>query len=470
MLLTITTTHQSASDLSWLLHKQPDKCQAFSLGFGTAYVFYPQVSDTECSACLLLDVDPVALVRGRPGALESGPLDQYVNDRPYVVSSLMSVAISRVFASALNGTCNRRPELIDREFPLVAKLEVLPCRGGEGLLDGLFAPLGYGIEATRCPLDPVFSQWGESPYFSVALSKTTTLQTLLTQLYVLIPVLDNYKHYYVGESELTKLLEKGHRWLGGHPQREIITRRYLKYQGRLARRAIECLEEGDPSFQDIANPSPTEQQLEEPPKLNQQRMGAVIAALKAAGAKHVIDLGCGEGRLLRTLLSDKSFGRIAGMDVSSRTLERAAARLKLEELPDRQRKRIELIHGSLMYRDQRLTGYDAATVVEVIEHLEAYQLIAFERVLFEFARPQTVVLTTPNGEYNGKWAHIGATGKRHRDHRFEWTRDQFNSWADTICARFGYRARVLGIGETDEALGAPTQLGIFSQDINGGAQ
>jgi 3' terminal RNA ribose 2'-O-methyltransferase Hen1 len=134
-------------------------------------------------------------------------------------------------------------------------------------------------------------------------------------------------------------------------------------------------------------------------------------------------------------------------------------------MPPKQRERIELIHGSLMYRDQRLAGFDAAAVVEVIEHLDPPRLAAFERVAFEFARPGTVVLTTPNAEYNVKWPSLPAGRFRHRDHRFEWTREQFEGWATGIAERFGYAVRFVPVGPVDAAVGAPSQMGVFTRRV-----
>ena len=162
-------------------------------------------------------------------------LDQYVNDRPYVASSFLSVAIAQVFGSALQGRCKDRPELATTPIPLEARLDVLPVRGGERFLRAVFEPLGYEVEADRHPLDERFPEWGESPYFSVTVAKTTTLAELLTHLYVLIPVFDNRKHYFVGDDEMEKLLAKGEGWLAGHPEKEEIARRYLKFQPSLYR-------------------------------------------------------------------------------------------------------------------------------------------------------------------------------------------------------------------------------------------
>src|SRR4029077_4718848 len=175
----------------------------------------------------------------------------------------------------------------------------------------------------------------------------------------------------------------------------------------------------------------------------------VMAALRNRGATSVLDLGCGEGRLLRELLKDKAFAEIVGLDVSHRALEIASQKLRLEDLPRMQKERIRLIHGSLTYRDKRLAAYDAATVVEVVEHQDPPRLAAFERVLFEFARPQAIVITTPNVEYNVKFETLPAGKMRHKDHRFEWTRAEFQSWANTIATRFGYSVRFSPIWPED---------------------
>ena len=453
MLLTITTTHPPASDLGYLLHQHPDRCQSFDLSFGKVHVFYPEVSVERCSACLLLDVDPVGMVRGKNASFT---LAQYVNDRPYAASSFMSVAIAQVFGSALQGRCKDRPELAQTAIPLSARIDVLPVRGGERFLRGVFEPLGYLVDAIRCPLDERFPEWGESPYFAVTIRKTTTLADLLTHLYVLIPVFDNAKHYWIGEDEMEKLLARGEGWLAGHPEKEEITRRYLKYQPTLFRQALARLVQEEEPLADGDDERPadrTEDALEKPLSLNQKRLGSVVAALRASGAKRVLDLGCGEGKLIRELLKEKQFEEIVGLDVSIRALEVAQRRLKLERLPSKQADRVKLIHGSLMYRDKRLEGFDAAAVIEVIEHLDAPRLSAFERVLFEFARPRAVVLTTPNREYNVKWGTLGAGRLRHPDHRFEWTRSEFQEWAKTIAGRFGYTMRFVPVGTEDKSWG-----------------
>lgn len=463
MYLTISTTHSPATDLGYLLHKRPGKLHSVVLSFGTAHVFYPEATDARCTAALLIEVDPVELVR-KPGGPsgESGLLDQYVNDRPYASSSFTSVALARAFGTALGGRSNSRQELADTALPLEVYIPVLPCRGGEPLLRRLFEPLGYEIKANRLGLDEKFPEWGDSRYWGVSLLAEKRLRDVLQHLYVLLPVLDDEKHYWVGKDEIEKLLRRGQGWLAAHPEREEITRRYLKYQRRLMNEALARLSEDAQDPDETADAHAAEEVvLEDRISLNQQRMGSVLAALRQSGAKRVLDLGCGEGRLLSLLLADSSFGEILGIDVSPRVLEKAAERLHLSTLPPRKRQRIQLLQGSLMYRDSRLAGYDAAAVVEVVEHLDTPRLAAFERVLFEFARPATVVLTTPNREYNVKFETMPTDTLRHKDHRFEWTRAEFQSWANRVAATHNYDVSFLPVGGEDAVLGAPTQMAIF---------
>ena len=460
MLLTITTTHQPATDLGFLLHKNPARSLTAPMAFGSAHVFYPEATVDRCTAALLLDIDPIGLVRrkGRAQALE-----HYVNDRPYVASSYLSVALAHFYREAMAGKSKERAELALAALPLEACLDVVPSRGGPDLLRRLFEPLGYSVEARGYPLDETFPAWGASPYYSLKLTATMRLADLLTHLYVLIPVLDDDKHYYVGDDEVEKLLHRGEGWLNTHPERELIVSRYLRRLGKLTREAVERLtREEDPAAEDTAIARAAEEEaIEKPISLHAQRLEAVVVELKASGANRVLDLGCGEGRLIQLLMKEPQFTEIVGMDVSYRSLETARDRVHFERLPPRQQQRLTFLQGALTYRDARLAGFDAAAVVEVIEHLDPGRLAAFERVLFEAARPAQIVITTPNAEYNVKFASLPAGKFRHRDHRFEWTRAEFEAWANGVAGRHGYNVRYAPIGPLDEALGAPSQMAVF---------
>ncbi|EGO64676.1 3' terminal RNA ribose 2'-O-methyltransferase Hen1 [Acetonema longum] len=459
MLLTITYTRQPAADLGYLLHKNPSRPQTFDLSHGQAHIFYPEVTDERCTVVLLLDIDPLDLARGKRGSAAGGLFD-YVNDRPYVASSFLSVAIAKVFGTAMTGRCKDRPELAAQALPFQAGIVMLPCRGQTAMIRRLFEPLGYTVGAEDYELDEQFPQWGKSRYFNVTLTAAVRLQDLLRHLYVLIPVLDSDKHYWIGEAEIDKLLRHGEGWLAGHPERELIIGRYLKRKRNLVDQALNRLLPDVSAAEEEAGQLP-EEEAEDKRSLNEERLGTVVAALKSAQAKRVLDLGCGEGKLLALLLRDKSFEQLAGVDVSCSALERAKSRLKLERLSDLQRQRITLLQGSLTYRDQRFAGYDAATLVEVIEHLDPHRLAALEQVLFRFAKPHTVIVSTPNKEYNARYG-LTASDMRHRDHRFEWTRGEFAAWATRVAECYGYSVRFMPVGAADPEVGSPTQMGVFT--------
>lgn len=461
MLLNITTTHKPATDLGYLLHKHPDKLQSIDLSIGKAHVFYPENSEEKTTASLLLDIDPIDMVRGGRNLSWKGfSLGQYVNDRPYVASSFMSVAIAKAFSTAMNGTCNKKPELVNIKMPFEVNISVLPApKGGEMLIRKMFEPLGYQVEVERHVLDEKFVDWGESKYYSVKLKHIIALHELLSHLYVMIPALDNDKHYYISENETEKLLEKGKGWLAGHPEKEQITKRYLLNLRSLSRKALKQLND-DSETEELIEDAKTEE-VKKKETLHQKRLSLVLEKLKESGAKKVLDLGCGEGKLIRMLLKERQFEKIAGMDVSYQELTKCKDRLHWDEMAPRQKDRIELFQGALTYKDKRLEGFDAAAIVEVIEHLDENRLKSFERVVFECAKPKTVVLTTPNGEYNVLFENMEAETMRHTDHRFEWTRNEFETWAKQVAKTNNYTVQFLPIGGEDEKVGAPSQMAIF---------
>ena len=475
MLLTLTTTHRPATDLGYLLHKNPARTQSIELAFGHAHMFYPQASTERCTFALALDLDPVALVRGSGGG--DGLLDQYVNDRPYAASSFLSVAMARGLRSALNGKSDERPDLAETAIPLEAVITPLPVRGDKELIETLFAPLGYTIATEPIPLDPTWPQWGDSAYVTLRLKATCRVADLLNHLYVLIPVLDLKKHYYIDTGEVEKLLARGGAWLPKHPARETIAKRYLSRRRALAQSAIERLNESDPP-EDEPDPLAAEPQadadgiveapkargeegLEKPLRLHDLRLDTVTEVLKTHGCLRVVDLGCGSGKLLKRLLKEKQFTEILGVDVGLADLDMAAKRLRLDTMPDRQRGRIKLMQGALTYRDKRIAGFDAAALVEVIEHIDPDRLPAVERVIFEHARPGLVVVTTPNVEYNAKFETMKPGQRRHPDHRFEWTRAEFEAWATSVAGRFGYTVTFAPLGDVDAMLGPPSQMAVF---------
>jgi 3' terminal RNA ribose 2'-O-methyltransferase Hen1 len=469
--LTITNTRPPATDLGYLLVKHPDRLHEFALSSGPAYVFFPEASEQRCTAALLLEVNPAALAGrwGRRSTPEDFTLGRYVNDRGYAASSLLASALGRVFRSALRGICADRPELPATPIPIELRIPAVRCRGGAGLVTELFAPLGFAVEATPIALDPMYPEWGDSRYLNLTLRGQTPLSTALSAVYVLLPVLDDAKHYWVSPDEIDKLLRAGDGWLATHPSRDLIVRRYLAHNKNLTATALERLVEADGgTVADSVDPTveadaAVAEQGDDAPRtpLHKLRHQAVLAALAAANPNSVLDLGCGGGALLTELVRHRSYTRIVGVDVSTRALDIAARRLRLDREPERQRGRVTLLQSALTYRDKRLAGFDAAVLMEVIEHVDADRLPALARSVFGHARPGTVVVTTPNAEYNVRYD--GLTGQRHGDHRFEWNRREFGRWCGEVAARYGYSVTQQGVGDPDPDLGAPTQLAVFTR-------
>ncbi len=472
MLLTITYRGEKTQDLGYLLHKNPYRAQSFDLSFGNAYVFYPKVTDEETTAALLLDLNPIDLARGKLGSSEGGLFD-YVNDRPYVASSFLSTALVRVFGTAMNGKCEKRPELVEKPLDLTACIHMLPCRGNEELPKEIFEPLGYTVETRQTELDEVFPEWGGSPYIDLTIHGNVTVAALLNHLYVLIPVFDRQKHYFVSEEEIEKLLKHGEGWLNSHPARNKIVSRYFHVKRSYAHKAIDRLMESEPTDTEENGDETEEKEEQNVPteirekriSLNTRRLEAVKNAVLESGATSVIDLGCGECKLTSLLLEEKQIKRVGAADVAVHVLEKAKQVLRFDRMPPYKKNKLTLMQASLTYKDPRFSGYDAACVVEVIEHLDPQRLPAFERVLFEFAAPATVVLTTPNKEYNAHYEWLADDSLRHHDHRFEWSRDEFKKWTAHICEKFGYIVEISEIGDMDETYGAPTQMGVFRKCV-----
>jgi 2-polyprenyl-3-methyl-5-hydroxy-6-metoxy-1,4-benzoquinol methylase len=542
MLVTLTATRPAgaswpASDLGFLLAKNPARVQTFQHAFGRSRVFYPTARDEVCTAALMLEIDPVSLVRSRNLDSADFSLSQYVNDRPYAAGSLLAAALGQVFRSAIRGASKERPELAATPLPLEVRLPATPASAS--LIERMFAPLGWTVDARPIPLDPAFPDWGESRYCDVTLTGTKTVSETLSQLYVLLPVLDGSKHYWIAPDEVDKLLRGGQSWLPGHPDRNLIARRYLARRAGLVRSALarlaeiddaaeaeldnaidpERLEEADlldaeaeaataaaaalataavTAAVAVAAAAPQESAAADAPagpadaaqaasaapaeksaastdaeevvesddpsthkNLATQRREAVHAALKDVGGARVLDLGCGGGALLSSLLRDRYFTEIVGVDVSVSALKYASRKLRLDRQPERVARRLTLKQGALTYTDPSLKGYDAAALMEVIEHVDPPRLAALEHAVFASAKPGAVVVTTPNAEYNVRYETLEAGRMRHRDHRFEWTREQFSAWAERVGAEHGYSVEYRPVGEVDPELGPSTQMAVF---------
>jgi SAM-dependent methyltransferase len=403
MLLTLRTPEVRAGGFARLLRHGTEAVHAFDLPGGRAHLFRPSAEEV----AVMLELDPVT-----PGARPS-----FRGYTAYSAPEILGSALGRFFASALADE-DDVPQAVE------VRVSVLPCTAGEAVFSRIFAPLGYAVHATRRPLDPEQPRAGQGWLYVVALSGRQRLRDVLLHLRILLPFFSTDGLLRESGAGAMELWAEGRPWLETHPEREMLERRLL---GRAP-----------------------------PPELHDRRHEAVLAALKESGARRVLDLGCGTGPLLRRLLDEPQFDEVVGVEVERGALAQAAARL-----PPGGRGRV--LHGSLAYRDARLAGFDAAAIVEVIEHLDPPQLAAFEGVVWETARPATVVVTTPNAEYNTLFEYHRNGRLRHPDHRFEWTRAEFRAWAEGVSTRHGYGVRFGAAGPEDARVGPLTQMAVFGR-------
>ena len=473
-MLTITTTHQPATDLGYLLHKHPDKFQTFGMPFGNTHIFYPEASEERCTAAMILEIDPVRMTRrgDRGHSTPEHLIQEYVNDRPYAATSHLSTALAKVYGTAMSGRCDDRPELAQTAIPLEIRVASVRSHHGPDLIRQLFEPLGYQVETETPPMDPEFPEWGPGKHHNLTLiSNRYTLQETLGHLYVLLPALDNEKHYQIGKDEVNKLLKHGEKWLPKHPNQALIARRYLGHQRNLMNEADERLsaingpedeEEPETGTEEVQERAQREGDLERPLRLGDLRTMAVMETLRNSGAQSVLDLGCGRGQLLVHLVQEEQFKSITAVEVSQRDLEIARRKLRNRSITPDQRAKVKLIHSSLVYQDSRLKGHQAAAAMEVVEHIDPSRLDAFHETVLGAAQPQTLAMTTPNREYNVLFETM-ETPLRHRDHRFEWTRQEFQKWARDTAGKHGYGVEFSGIGEEHPTLGHPTQMAVFTR-------
>jgi SAM-dependent methyltransferase len=207
----------------------------------------------------------------------------------------------------------------------------------------------------------------------------------------------------------------------------------------------------------LAGPAPT--------ALHERRLAAVLAAVRACGARRVLDLGCGDGDLFCRLAAEPGLERLAGLDRDRAALTRLAARLAaLRAAGGLGPAEITLVEGSILDAGGELAGFDAALLVETIEHIDPGRLSALETAVFRRMRPARVVLTTPNAEYNPLLG-VPARRRRHPDHRFEWDRARLDAWAAGVAARAGYRIATSDLGGSHPTLGGPSRIAIFDRDI-----
>lgn len=462
MLLTIRYEGENSNVFSYLLHKQPERVQTFSLPFGKAHLFYTENLEEKSTIALLLDVDSNDLMSKKMLDKRDPYMDPYINDRPYVASSLLSAAMAKVFCSALGGNDKVYPELVNQKHSFTVSVSVIRSRGGEQNIRQIFEPLGYEVEIKGQLLDDQFPEWGESPYYHLVLRGSVRLKDLLTQLYICLPALDRWKHYFVSENELQKLLQKGGDWLPTHPMRDFIIKGYLSHQKNLAKKAIHLLKDGSRII-----PNPKQKKIETKfsvtkPKISNKyteiKIKSVIKKIKELGVTKIIDLGCGNGKLIKQLVKNQKLTVIKGMDHSNRSLKEARDRLNLPA-----QKQVRLFLGSLLYQDPRTKGMDLAILLEIMDHVDEESLPFLETNLFAYMGVEYLIITVRNAEYNGLGNEVDQGTARYSQIQIKWTRKELEAWVEGIKSRYPYQAEIIPIGKEHSEIGSPIQMVVFKR-------
>ena len=446
MLIAITSRTRPASDLGYALHKHPDRVQQFDVGYGKATVFYPVASEDECTFVMVVEVDPVRLARGPEHTRGGGLVTDYVTDRPYAASSMLAVAIGKVLSTATAGRCEKKPELAAK--PMDLEVEISTVRNlAQDRVRSLFTDLGYKVEIEGKEQDR---------YVTVRTrSDRWTLGETLRQIRVLLPAIDGRHHHYVNDEDVAHLLRHGEGWLDSHPQGTWISRRYLARKRSLAEQAVRALEARNESEDEPPWTGPTRESLQ------RARIDRVTERLVESGARIVADLGCGEGALVRELAKEPAISKVVGIDISANRIEQAKRRLA-RQLGPSETDKTSLLTGAIGVQDARWSDCDAAALVETIEHIDVERLDMVERNVFGREHLRCIIVTTPNREYNHHYG-LEEGQKRHRDHRFEWSREEMREWAQGICQRYGLEASHEGIGEHHPDDGWPTQMAVFTR-------
>lgn len=480
MYLTIKATGEHASMISHLLAKNPHNLYDRTEKGARVRLVYTSFQPQDTEAMLFVTPDPIELVKGTPDHYD---ITQYINDRELAVSSLFCSYIRPALGTALNG----KPKAdyidwVDYRFTLQMTFGPVASDLPDHVIESLFQPLGYEVQIERGEIDYSFDLKNRSTVRHIQISGQQTLQQMLRQLYILIPVLDNYKHYYINEDEIERLRRYGEGWLSTHPQHDLMIKRSLRfaplvkeYEQQVAKESsIDALstEISTNSIQSNKEQAQsTEQQLErintietetETPvvRLNELRYRAIVEQVSLLPQrKQVIDFGAGEGKLSVRLGQIEGVEQVWAVEPSMQSQLRAIDRFaKLEGRTDDVIPVITI--GSLFYRDERWVDQDVIILCEVIEHINEVRLPQVIHTLFTDYRPQTLIMTTPNREYNEVY-QMDADEIRHTDHRFEWTRAELEQYCTQWIQNRPYTFTISGIGDKHEQHGQPTQMVVF---------
>ncbi|MGE6488602.1 3' terminal RNA ribose 2'-O-methyltransferase Hen1 [Paenisporosarcina sp. NPDC076898] len=445
MQLSIQASGDNVQAISYLLSKNPNNLYERNHKGHLVRLFYSKFTETELEVTIFVTPDPIELVKNNSNSYD---ITHYINDREFAVSSIFCSFIRSALGTALNGQ-PKEEHLMWVNHPFSFNFEfgpVVSSLSDEKLMN-LFEPIGYEVTINRPEIEYSFPIKTKSSARYLSIKGMKTLQEGLRHLFVLIPVIDNYKHYFIDEKEIEKLERYGEGWLDQHPLRDLIYRQALRFK------EIYSL---------VENSSKDEKKVEPVKKvrLNELRYEKIVNTVSQMKPRSVIDFGSGEGKLSVQLGFVEGITEILAVEPSEAASLKALERFN--KVKNKEKFVIpELLWGSLFYYDERLKDKDVIILCEVIEHIDETRLPKAMDTLLDDYQPPALIITTPNREYNELYdmeEHL-----RHNDHRFEWTRAEFRQWCTERNHSNDYELQFDGIGEEHASHGFPTQMCIFKR-------
>lgn len=445
MQLSLNVKGNGAEAVSYLLAKNPNNLyERDEKGFKVRSV-YSVFTKEEVKYLIYVKPDPIDLVRSSPQVYD---ISHYINDREFAVSSLFVSAIRKALGTALNGKPQEEyVQWVEHRFDMEVAFGPIATDLPDGELAELFKPIGYNVEIKRA----ASTLRSKSSALFITLTGKQTIQNLLKHLFILIPVIDNYKHYFIDEREIEKVDRYGEGWLDAHPLKQFIVKRALRFQN-LIRQS---------KFYDRERHNQENRETKKI-RLNELRYEKIVDFIRTIPKRDtVVDLGAGEGKLSVKLGYLDGVKEILSVEPSNKSRVRAIQRFEEAEGTDGFTLPTSLA-GSLFYFDDRLVNKDIMVLCEVIEHIDEYRIPKMMEAIFRSYQPRVLIVTTPNQEYNVIY-DMDET-MRHHDHRFEWTRDDFQENCEQWIKESPYYIQFEGIGEEHPEYGTPTQMAIFRRE------
>lgn len=445
MQLTIQASGDNVKAISYLLSKNPSNLYERNHKGHLVRLFYSKFTETELEVTIFVTPDPIELIKNNSNSYD---ITHYINDREFAVSSIFCSFIRSALGTALNGQPKEEHiKWVDHPFPFTFEFGPVVSTLTDEKLMNLFEPIGYEVTINRPEIEYSIPIKTKSSARYISIKGMKTLQEGLRHLFVLIPVIDNYKHYFIDEKEIEKLERYGEGWLEQHPLRDLIYRQALRFK------EIYSL---------VENSSKDEKKIEPVKKvrLNELRYEKIVNTVSEMKPRSVVDFGSGEGKLSVQLGFVEGITEILAVEPSESASLKALERFNKVKNKEKF-VNPELLWGSLFYYDERLKDKDVIILCEVIEHIDESRLPKAMDTLLHDYQPGALIITTPNRDYNELYdmeEHL-----RHNDHRFEWTRAEFRQWCTERNHGNDYELLFDGIGEEHASQGFPTQMCVFKR-------